>query len=708
MAIKMTNNAASTLASNVSSGATSFTVVSGSSFPTFSSGDHSYVTIGTEVIKVTARNSAVFTCIATGASHSAGDTVELRVTAELLNDFSTDAESLAKAGGEMSGNITMAGSQTVDGRDLSADGSKLDGIDTGAKNDQTASEIKTLLENGIDSVHYVNASIDTEHIGDDQVTADKLANSINSAIAANTSKTGITSSQANAITANTAKTGISSAQTSAITANTAKTGITSSQATAITAALPKAGGTMTGNLVMGTNLVDGIDISARDAVLTSTTTTAGAALPKAGGTMTGALAINTADNALVITSTGGGSTVDIISTSSTATDAPELKLYKNSSSPAANDQIGYFGFHSNDNAGNDTAYASMYTNIDDVTNGSEDGSMHFKVKVAGANAERLALTATGATITGDLTSDNFQVKSTAPSSPSQGDVWFNSSASTVSNIPTKKMAVYNGSGWKEITNSGMAASGGTKTTSGGYTIHTFTSSGTFTPNKGGTVDYLVVGGGGGSGGFGGGGGAGGFKSATDFTVTATGLTVTVGAGGAGSDYNGLVASNGGNSVFSSITSLGGGGGSSRNHTGANGGSGGGGNGGYGTAGGSGTSGQGNNGGTAAGNQAYHGAGGGGASQTGGNGTTSCGNGGAGTASSYSGSSVTYAGGGGGATDTSDNGGAGGAGGGGKGKGGDGAATAGSANTGGGGGAGSNVTTGSTAGGSGIVIIRYLT
>ena len=57
--------------------------------------------------------------------------------------------------------------------------------------------------------------------------------------------------------------------------------------TVASAALPKAGGTMTGNLVMGANLVDGIDISARDAVLTSTTTTAGAALPKAGGAMTG-------------------------------------------------------------------------------------------------------------------------------------------------------------------------------------------------------------------------------------------------------------------------------------------------------------------------------------------------------------------------------------------------------------------------------------
>jgi len=104
-----------------------------------------------------------------------------------------------------------------------ADHSKLNAIEASATADQTAAQIKTALENGIDSVHYVNGSIDTEHIADDQVTADKLANSINSAIAANTSKTGITSSQANAITANTAKTGISSAQTSAITANTSKT-----------------------------------------------------------------------------------------------------------------------------------------------------------------------------------------------------------------------------------------------------------------------------------------------------------------------------------------------------------------------------------------------------------------------------------------------------------------------------------------------------
>ena len=43
-----------------------------------------------------------------------------------------------------SGNVTVAG--TVDGRDLATDGSKLDGIESGATADQTASEILTLIK----------------------------------------------------------------------------------------------------------------------------------------------------------------------------------------------------------------------------------------------------------------------------------------------------------------------------------------------------------------------------------------------------------------------------------------------------------------------------------------------------------------------------------------------------------------------------------
>ena len=54
-----------------------------------------------------------------------------------------------------------------------------------------------------------------------------------------------------------------------------------------TGSLPLAGGQMTGNITFsGTQTVDGVDISARDAVLTSTTTLATNALPKTGGVIT--------------------------------------------------------------------------------------------------------------------------------------------------------------------------------------------------------------------------------------------------------------------------------------------------------------------------------------------------------------------------------------------------------------------------------------
>ena len=138
----------------------------------------------------------------------------------------------------------------------------------------STAQIKTALENGIDSVHYVDGSIDTAHIGDDQVTADKLANSINSAIAANTAKTGITSGQTSAIVANTAKVGITTGQANAITANTAKTGITSGQASAITANTAKVtNATHTGDVTGDTALT--IAAGAVDLAMLSATGTPG-------------------------------------------------------------------------------------------------------------------------------------------------------------------------------------------------------------------------------------------------------------------------------------------------------------------------------------------------------------------------------------------------------------------------------------------------
>ena len=274
---------------------------------------------------------------------------------------------------------------------------------------------------------------------------------------------------------------------------------------------------------------------------------------------------------------------------------------------------------------------------------------------------------------------------------------------------------YRDSGWHALSNKSNV-SGGTVTTSGSYTIHTFTSSGTLTVSgqaKTG-VDYLLVAGGAGGGDTrAGGGGAGGMTETTGATIQPGSYTITVGGGGAGGTSQGDGA-DGTASSFGSIASVvGGGGGGGQQRVGRNGGSGGGGSDSLG--GGSGTSGQGNNGGNSTGSTGGGGGGGKGGQGNQGSGSLIGGGGGAAGASNYSGSTVNYSGGGGGGSrddGTPGNGGGGGAGIGGRNN--SNVAGNASANQGGGGGGGARLH-GSAAstynggnGGSGIVIIRYLT
>jgi hypothetical protein len=212
---------------------------------------------------------------------------------------------------------------------------------------------------------------------------------------------------------------------------------------------------------------------------------------------------------------------------------------------------------------------------------------------------------------------------------------------------------------------------------------------------------------------------GGASAESTLTLSAGNTTVTVGAGGAGGPASTATTTAGGgqgaNSVMGSITSLGGGGGASYwtlpDRAGFAGGSGGGGGNYSGVqVGGAGTTGQGYaGGGTANYLSPNSGGGGGGASAVGVTGSGGViGNGGAGASSNINGTATTRAGGGGGAPWVGSVAGAGGAGGGGAGSVGNVSTvgTAGTANTGGGGGGSSNQNVAGGAGGSGIVIIRY--
>jgi hypothetical protein len=269
-----------------------------------------------------------------------------------------------------------------------------------------------------------------------------------------------------------------------------------------------------------------------------------------------------------------------------------------------------------------------------------------------------------------------------------------------------------------------AAGGDIVMTDGTYWYHAFRTSGAFTPAVTLTCDVLQIagGGGGGSNYYSGGGGAGGVSYLASQSIAKSAQTVIVGAGGAASTVSGVRGSNGANSSVGLLTAAigggGGGGGGGNPGTGGAGGSGGGGGtgGGNAKAAGTGTLGQGFAGGAGFGVPAVvdsSGGGGGGAGGVGGTGTSS--NGGAsgvGTNAYSSWASATatgvsgfYAGGGAGGNATSgtattglNGGGSGGANGT--------AATPGAANTGGGGG-GAGWDQLGAAGGSGIVIIRYL-
>ena len=290
------------------------------------------------------------------------------------------------------------------------------------------------------------------------------------------------------------------------------------------------------------------------------------------------------------------------------------------------------------------------------------------------------------------------------------------------------------------------ATGGTITTSGNFKIHTFTGDGCFVASQIGNspivptggpvnVDYLVVaGGGGGHNGSpasrgGGAGGAGGLRTtfpspscnAGAFPISVQTYPITVGGGGPASPGP-TPGRKGSNSIFSTITSTGGGAGGSAymdsptspgDLTGGSGGGGGGSN--ACASVGSGGAGntppvspsQGNNGGAGgAQNGNNRGGGGGGGGGIGGGGSNggdagppgasvSGGSGGAGSANSITGSSVTYAAGGTGGGNHNQT-----------------SGTAGTTNRGNGGGGGGGVACGpapigsGATGGSGIVIIRY--
>ena len=86
---------------------------------------------------------------------SNGSVTKVEATSTTIT-FSTNSaiQWLLNAAGDLVDNV---GGNLVDGRDVSVDGTKLDGIEAGATADQTDAEIKTAYENNADTNEFSDA-----------------------------------------------------------------------------------------------------------------------------------------------------------------------------------------------------------------------------------------------------------------------------------------------------------------------------------------------------------------------------------------------------------------------------------------------------------------------------------------------------------------------------------------------------------------------
>ena len=125
-------------------------------------------------------------------------------------------------------------------------------------------------------------------------------------------------------------------------------------------------------------------------------------LKDGGITATAASTITTADNT---------DTLTLTSTDADANVGPNLRLYRNSGSPANSDVLGAIEFEGRNNNSQDVVYGSIVSSLSDVTDGAEHGLMEFKSMVGGTNQLRMSFDDTSVIFNQDSIDSDFRVES---------------------------------------------------------------------------------------------------------------------------------------------------------------------------------------------------------------------------------------------------------------------------------------------------------
>lgn len=140
------------------------------------------------------------------------------------------------------------------------------------------------------------------------------------------------------------------------------------------------GGSVVGNapadLEIGTgHFVDGYDLSAA--------TISGNAFSSPGFSVNGTGAISATGTSTFRNDTIGSHTLRLVAVEASASAAPSASFFRNSASPAANDQLGVIAFSGTDSGATELTYASMRATIVDPTDTTEDGALEWSTVVNG-------------------------------------------------------------------------------------------------------------------------------------------------------------------------------------------------------------------------------------------------------------------------------------------------------------------------------------
>jgi hypothetical protein len=157
----------------------------------------------------------------------------------------------------------------------------------------------------------------------------------------------------------------------------------------------------------GDIILRGNDGGSTITALTLDMSEAGAATFNAGATFAGTIAAGAA----TFTTADNTDTLSLTSTDADANAGPNLRIYRNSGSPADADILGVIDFEGRNDNSQDVVYANITTQAVDVSDGSEDGAYYINTMLGGTIRNRMNVVPTEVVFNEESRDLDFRVES---------------------------------------------------------------------------------------------------------------------------------------------------------------------------------------------------------------------------------------------------------------------------------------------------------